>query len=195
MLYFRPQNVFEDYQDFIKSDLNVLFWTEICVTVNIRDIVKKCQVIYSQKPISLGIYQKEPVFYFNLSFDVSSKIFFELPDSLKSMFNTVPNLENGSDKKLNILDLFSGCGGLSYGFKLLTSKLYSIDNDKAASETYKLNYPSAKVLNSDANLILDLLINCDDSFIKNELPSKGQIDLIIGGPPCQGFSGFYFLKK
>lgn len=82
----------------------------------------------------------------------------------------------------NVLDLFCGAGGLSCGFEQAGFKiLLGIDNDKMALETFKNNHQGTKVLNGDITSI---------SYQKDILPLIGnqKIDVIIGGPPCQGFS-------
>ncbi|TGM57463.1 DNA cytosine methyltransferase [Leptospira biflexa] len=83
--------------------------------------------------------------------------------------------------KCKVLDLFSGCGGLSLGFKKADFEVIAgLDNDPIALETFKYNHVSAKAYCSDISVI----------DIKNFLKTAnlGNIDLIIGGPPCQGFS-------
>lgn len=79
---------------------------------------------------------------------------------------------------MNIIDLFSGCGGFSLGFMRtgFISKL-AVEIDLWATETYKKNHPDAVVVNDDI-----CAVNPLDHF------SVGDIDGIIGGPPCQGFS-------
>lgn len=84
-------------------------------------------------------------------------------------------------KSLKILDLFCGCGGLSLGFEMAGFEVkLAIDNWEDALVTYRNNRSKAKTLNADL-LILDPT-QVDKKFhIKN-------VDVIIGGPPCQGFS-------
>lgn len=81
----------------------------------------------------------------------------------------------------NIIDLFAGCGGLSTGFELAGFNIpLAVEKDDWASETYKANHVGTKVITEDITQVLDL-----DSL----LPDKNiEIDGIIGGPPCQGFS-------
>ncbi len=82
----------------------------------------------------------------------------------------------------NTIDLFSGAGGLSYGFqKAGFNILLGIDNDEKALETYRLNHRDAKTICGDITKI-----NYEDD-IKPLLGDKS-IDFIIGGPPCQGMS-------
>ena len=80
----------------------------------------------------------------------------------------------------NILDLFSGCGGLSFGFEQVGfNVLAGIDSCKDALKTFKFNHKDSLVFKQD-------LSDPNFKIIKNQLNRK--VDLIIGGPPCQGFS-------
>lgn len=88
-------------------------------------------------------------------------------------------------RKFRVIDLFSGCGGISLGFKN-TDKVDivgAIDFDKAACETYSKNFPEAKVICGDINQI------------SVESTGFSNIDIIIGGPPCQGFSRLNYWDK
>ena len=77
------------------------------------------------------------------------------------------------------IDLFSGAGGLMRGFlNAGFSPLFSVEMWNPAIETHKLNYPQIPVWNEDIRTI-------DNSRL---MPYKGNVDVIIGGPPCQGFS-------
>lgn len=91
------------------------------------------------------------------------------------------------------IDLFSGCGGLSLGLaKAGWEGLFAVEKDPAAFETFKYNLIDGKHghfnwpewLPQSATTIQNLLKNHFE-----ELKSlKGMVDLIAGGPPCQGFS-------
>ena len=84
-------------------------------------------------------------------------------------------------KSLKVLDLFCGCGGLSLGFEMAGFEVkLAIDNWEDALVTYRNNRLNARTLNAD--LLCLNPIDVDKLFqIKN-------VDVIIGGPPCQGFS-------
>ena len=83
---------------------------------------------------------------------------------------------------LNVLDLFCGAGGLSYGFECAGfDTLLGIDNDAKALETFELNHKGSKSICGDITQITY------EDHIKPLLDGK-QIDVIIGGPPCQGMS-------
>jgi DNA (cytosine-5)-methyltransferase 1 len=84
-----------------------------------------------------------------------------------------------SDMKLTVGDLFCGVGGFSKGFENAGFQiLFGIDMWKPALETFKNAHR-----NTDA--ILKDITKLDDSFFRNY---KNKIDVIIAGPPCQGFS-------
>ena len=77
--------------------------------------------------------------------------------------------------------MFCGCGGLSKGFvDIGYNILLGIDNDEIALQTFKLNHKNAKTIN------FDLYKNPKKEIQKNI--GKKKIDVIIAGPPCQGFS-------
>lgn len=81
----------------------------------------------------------------------------------------------------NVVDLFCGCGGLSYGFEQEGFKtVLGIDHDKAAIETFKLNHKEAKTILGDIREV-------SNEQILDAL-GGASIDVIIGGPPCQGLS-------
>ena len=80
----------------------------------------------------------------------------------------------------NVIDLFAGCGGMSLGFELAGYDVpLAIEMDEWASETYRKNHPKTKVLTEDVTK----LTNLDDLLDPNV-----EVDGIVGGPPCQGFS-------
>ncbi|KAJ8062778.1 hypothetical protein OCU04_008035 [Sclerotinia nivalis] len=111
----------------------------------------------------------------------------------------VVSKENGTT--LTTLDIFSGAGGLSQGFHEsgVVGTAYAIEFDTAACKTFKRNFPDAIVYNHDANKLLEWVVNDEAGLnagtlydMENnallKMPSKGDIDIIIGGPPCQGWS-------
>jgi DNA (cytosine-5)-methyltransferase 1 len=82
------------------------------------------------------------------------------------------------------LDLFAGCGGLSLG---LLDAGFDISNavelNEHAARTYALNHPETDVHVLDAYAFADQVRS-------GEITICGKVDLVCGGPPCQGFSGY-----
>ncbi|WNA91353.1 DNA cytosine methyltransferase [Mycoplasmopsis bovis] len=85
--------------------------------------------------------------------------------------------------RFRILDLFSGAGGFSYGLDSLEEfeTLIATDFNKSALNTFKHNIPKADIILGDIT----------KSEVKEQIINKAnelKINMIIGGPPCQGFS-------
>lgn len=79
---------------------------------------------------------------------------------------------------MDVIDLFSGCGGLSLGFmKAGYSIKKAVEFDEKIANIYTINHP-------EVDMIVDDIRNIDQSGIFK----TGDADIIIGGPPCQGFS-------
>ncbi len=86
-------------------------------------------------------------------------------------------------RNFNIIDLFCGCGGFSQGFlQAGYNPLLGVDMWNDATTTYKYNFPNSEIINADITHI------STDELIKASKVSNEEIDGIIGGPPCQGFS-------
>ena len=82
---------------------------------------------------------------------------------------------------MNVLDLFCGCGGISKGFEEAGFKIIGgADNWKDAIATFAQNHKNSKVLHTD-------ITKLSKKEIEKTLGSAS-IDVVIGGPPCQGFS-------
>lgn len=83
--------------------------------------------------------------------------------------------------KKTIVDLFCGCGGLSYGFiNAGYEVLLGIDNEPKALETFKKNHKNSPVICGDISKIGKKEIQT--------ITRQSKIDVLVGGPPCQGVS-------
>ena len=84
-------------------------------------------------------------------------------------------------EKYTFIDLFAGCGGLSLGFEEAGfESILAIDNWQDALDTYAANRSAARTLCADISTV-----NPEDV---KEKYSIDNVDVIVGGPPCQGFS-------
>lgn len=84
-------------------------------------------------------------------------------------------------KNLTVLDLFCGCGGLSQGFlDAGYNVVLGVDSWQDAINTFKYNHPESQALTAD------LFTETPEKISKKT--GFSHVDVIIGGPPCQGFS-------
>ncbi len=82
-------------------------------------------------------------------------------------------------KKLRVLDLFSGVGGMSYGFERAGFFISgAVEYDIDIAESMRKNHKNTQVFVGDIR-------NISPKDIKKKI---GNVDVVIGGPPCQGFS-------
>lgn len=85
------------------------------------------------------------------------------------------------------LSLFSGIGGLCEGFKLAGFQISGgVELDKYAAQSYRANFPDIPLYEGSVN---DFLVHGSEQY-SSELQKYvgGSIDVLFGGPPCQGFS-------
>lgn len=83
---------------------------------------------------------------------------------------------------LKVIDLFSGAGGLSEGFRLAGFEIIGgVDFNKDAVATFNENFKTARGVCAD-------LLDISEDEIKFKFKDFLKADIIIGGPPCQGFS-------
>ena len=68
--------------------------------------------------------------------------------------------------------------------------MWAIESEANAAKAFRLNHPEAAVFTQDCNEILKLVMKgATKGPGGQQLPQKGEVELLCGGPPCQGFSG------
>lgn len=136
----------------------------------------------------------------------SSSVRLDIPESARPwpadalhdlawMRSTVPPA-NRSDEFVQVVDLFAGCGGLTLGVSeacralgLRMSPVLAMDIDEEALGTYSDNFPGAALLSTPIEQVLSPFGTVGTSAPERRLVDMvGEVDILIGGPPCQGHS-------
>ena len=99
---------------------------------------------------------------------------------------------------LRVVDLFSGCGGLSIGLAEAARALnrsfepvLAVDLDAVAARTYADNFPSAVTLTQDVEAVFPGRVGARLQAAERALATAHRdVDVLVGGPPCQGHSDF-----
>lgn len=113
--------------------------------------------------------------------DQESNIFDAAIPSIQELKNQINHNDIYANDALTSIDLFSGCGGLTKGFSMAGIRsIFASDIDENCEKTFKTNFPGVPFLCKDITQITKEEV---DALIGNVVP-----DIIIGGPPCQGFS-------
>lgn len=93
-------------------------------------------------------------------------------------------MESNGKRQLIGVDLFAGAGGLSVGFENAGFKIvYALEKDKYAAETYRRNRNNGTLVE-----VANILDTKPSEILKILGLGKGDLDVVLGGPPCQGFS-------
>ncbi|KAL0272437.1 UNVERIFIED_CONTAM: hypothetical protein PYX00_005405 [Menopon gallinae] len=215
--FYRPQNThLARTKVHLYKNLNLLYWSEEEVIIPFTDVEGKCYVRYIEDEHTDTWLKEGPNrFYFQESYNAETETF-ETPKSNlisnkkggkgkgkgKNQKTEVLKVETEEKedehswpevkKKLRTLDVFAGCGGLTEGLHQsgISETLWAIEQDGDAAMAFKKNFPQATVFSDDCNALLKEVMSGKITNGKGQkLPQKGEVDLICGGPPCQGFSG------
>ncbi|GLH01282.1 DNA (Cytosine-5)-methyltransferase PliMCI [Gryllus bimaculatus] len=215
--FYRPEDTHKGASLSYQADLNMLYWSDEEVDIILPDVVGTCYVVYGEnidEPIIEWTKRGPNRFYFNQAYNSMKQSFGEPPVQASLLGSQGKGKGKGKgkgrkselgekktilgpeewptlSKKLKTLDVFAGCGGLSEGLHQagLAETRWAIEKEESAANAFKLNNPECTVFTDDCNMLLKLVLNGEKTNEKGQtLPKKGDVDLLCGGPPCQGFS-------
>uniref|UniRef100_A0A663DQ14 DNA (cytosine-5)-methyltransferase n=1 Tax=Aquila chrysaetos chrysaetos TaxID=223781 RepID=A0A663DQ14_AQUCH len=194
--FYRPENTHKSMKASYHADINLLYWSDEETTVDFRAVQGRCTVVYGEdltesiQDYSAGGLDR---FYFlevrEPGFEGSGK------GKGKSSVSCEQSEQEPAElklPKLRTLDVFSGCGGLSEGFHQagVSETLWAIEMWEPAAQAFRLNNPGTTVFTEDCNVLLKLVMSGEKTnSLGQKLPQKGDVEMLCGGPPCQGFSG------
>ena len=89
------------------------------------------------------------------------------------------------------VDLFGGVGGMSLGFEQAGFDVVcALESDRAHAAAHRFNFPLCEVLECDARIVTPNMLQkaVSDGLRRHARPPDLRVDVVFGGPPCQGFS-------
>uniref|UniRef100_A0A8D3EAM3 DNA (cytosine-5)-methyltransferase n=1 Tax=Scophthalmus maximus TaxID=52904 RepID=A0A8D3EAM3_SCOMX len=196
--FYRPENTHKGVKSSYHTDINQLYWSDEEVTVSMTEVLGRCQVEYAEdlnesvQDFSSGAPDR---FYFlEVLFVNNGRICKGKGKSSTAQEPQDSQNEPQAPKvpKYRTLDVFSGCGGLSEGFHQadISETLWAIEMWEPAAQAFRLNNPGTTVFTEDCNVLLKLVMSGEKTnSLGQKLPQKGDVEMLCGGPPCQGFSG------
>ena len=214
---YRPGDTHLAYETELRSEWNLVYWSNEVHKLELARVVDKCVVVCS-KAIEGHIdefIQGGPFrMYFNEAYNAEKLEFEPTPTDAEQIGSIWQNQSKREKEKstnsatafyshptylswpaiepLKTLDIFAGCGGLSEGLHQsgVAETYWAIENDPPAAQAFRMNNPKATVFTDDCNSILKLAMDGKLFDVNGQsLPPKDNVELLCGGPPCQGFSG------
>ena len=115
---------------------------------------------------------------------------------ISTLKSTIIPSGDPSWSKLRIADLFSGCGGLSLGMQRAAHDFgYSldvrlaVDSDKIATRVFRNLFPTGRTICQAIEKVFDGELGSPETPTETEVADQiGELDFLLGGPPCQGHS-------
>ncbi|XP_072949109.1 DNA (cytosine-5)-methyltransferase PliMCI-like [Epargyreus clarus] len=213
-ILYRPENTTSRFPQ--HEDLNVVYWSDEIKEISFSAVMGPCHLVYEkniphQDTLHEWLGRDPSRFYFRMAFNRASGELEDVPQHATAVGRTDRGKDKGKGKgksskpvevsqsvaeakvrPLRTLDVFAGCGGLSDGLHQsgLAECKWAIENVEAAAHAYSLNNKSCTVFNEDCNALLKAAMEgSSHSAAGLRLPAQGEVELLCGGPPCQGFSG------
>lgn len=179
LIYIRLVEVFAERSKFVINIINDIDESLINEFINIGVINNKEEISELKNLLKKEYTRFVSCVRFYLD---HKKDFGSLLDKLSNEKRRRIQEKEAKSNKPNFVDFFAGAGGLSCGFVQAGYKVaFANDFEDVCVRTYRFNHPELpvdKVLKGDIRKIVDHI---------NEYVTD-QVDMVVGGPPCQGFS-------
>lgn len=208
-VYYRAGEISEDLEE--QADYWEIYRSKDLAQINASSIIQKCRILQTRSchDTDTFICTKE-VMTDNQGHKRITSLPLETPNPVEV------DSQSCSEHKLKTLDIFAGCGGLSEGLHQsgVVQTQWAIEYDDSAAEAFRLNHPATTVFCCNVSALLWRLMSVhskeQDCISVEEvqrqgleipveqiaqMPRPGEVDFIVGGPPCQGYSGMNRFNK
>ncbi|KAH8038928.1 hypothetical protein HPB51_004040 [Rhipicephalus microplus] len=181
--FYRSENT---HQPKLDADLCLLYYSEEEAVVELNQVCGKCYVVYGEnlaEEVEDYLRRGPHRFYFTEAYESKSESFVE-PSSKARMMGCL-----GKGKASTFSRAAEAC---LKGFHQagVSETCWAIEREEPAATAFRLNFPDATIFTDDCNRLLRLVIDGETVNERGQLlPQKGDVELLCGGPPCQGFSG------
>ena len=210
---YRPEDTHLNNEEARAQPLTALYWSneiarihdvEFAVRnkkISMEEVVGPCHVTTVQNDEEETIAWTdggEDRFFISSCYDAVKRQFSPLSPSIVATIGarlaSHPAPELPPVEPLKTLDIFAGCGGLSHGLGQagVVRHSWAVEFWSPSANAYKKNNPECQVFNEECNGLLKQAMEGDT---QSAMPRKGDVDMIVGGPPCQGFSLLNIYKE
>jgi len=211
---YRPHDTHMKHEVARTKAYSCLYWTEEIARMHLPENAKRTNKVSMESIVDIAYVKGqiggdseelidwsdagEDRFFISEAYNADRKQFTPLqPDVVASMDTVLtqyPAPVIAEVIPLACLDIFAGCGGLSRGLHEsgVTQHKWAIEFWPPSAEAFKKNNPECEVLNAECNGLLSKAMTGEKG---TKMPEKGQVDILVGGPPCQGFSLLNIYKE
>ena len=200
---YRPEDTSLSDTEAMHEPLNKLYWSDEIKEVRVATILQRCRVVRlgseeERRQAEMEWADRPGVFFLDSErmCTQDGAAFLPLPSTSPELppVTTLEPLDNRMSKseRLRCMELFSGCGGLSAGLHEsgVAEALWAVELEEGASESFRRNNPGSEVFQDDCNTLLaEVIAGKRENSLGQRYPQKGDVELVVGGPPCQGYSG------
>lgn len=199
----RPEDTPLSDTEAMHEPLNKLYWSNNVKQVRLTTVLQRCTVVRlgsdeERRQAEMDWADRPGVFFLDSErmCTCDGAVFLPLPATSPDL-PPVTKLEPldaplSRAERLRCMELFSGCGGLSAGLHQsgVAEARWAVELEEGASHSFRLNNPGCEVFQDDCNTLLaDVISGGRVNGRGQRYPEKGDVELIVGGPPCQGYSG------
>eukprot|EP01080_Neovahlkampfia_damariscottae_P002659 gene2659-3855_t len=190
-IYERPWNVRKNAKD-SSTNLKELFLTKEKTYVKLDFIDRKCNVYHKNNIKDFDEFEKlNDIYFYSKMYNKSTNSLVSVNDSNDPQIWMKPIFD-----ELTGFDIFAGCGGLSTGLAMANIKTkWACERSISASKIFKENHKDCHMFSEDVNELLRRMLSENEEDKDDKLPKPGEVDVLCGGPPCQGFSGINRFQK